>query len=141
MKSIRTITAGIVAFALCVGAAAQGMALRFAYSDSLMKSNELAAGKAACQPLRGDQAESLGSARLGNLELLQVRVTTGRCTGTEGWVGTQRVESVAREQSSRPEDMLAGAATLRFVDGDSLMKSTDVAAGMAACQPPTACAS
>lgn len=65
---------------------------RFNSSDSLFDSLEPKPVKASCQPLRGDAAQFLETARFSGTEVYRVKVLSGRCEGTIGWAGATRIE-------------------------------------------------
>ncbi|MFM4785436.1 hypothetical protein ACEUCV_15630 [Aeromonas veronii] len=52
---------------------------------------------AECQPLRGDAVEILeqvmNAGGMQGVNVARVKVVTGSCAGTEGWVGLSRLES------------------------------------------------
>ena len=113
------------AFAL----AADAGAVRFTESGSLLKTSTPGEGMAVCQPLRGDTAQVIGTAKAIGTDVLQLRVLSGRCKDVQGWAGISRVET-ADTTSTR-----SGGADVRFSESASLLKTSDPSAGMADCQP------
>lgn len=66
--------------------------VRFAASDVLLSEIEPAPVRAECQPLRGDQAEIAGVMNNRGILGYHVRIVSGRCKDTIGWVGASRIE-------------------------------------------------
>ena len=66
--------------------------VRFAASDVLLSEIEPAPVRAICQPLRGDQAEIAGVLNNRGILGYHVRIVSGRCKDTIGWVGASRIE-------------------------------------------------
>lgn len=89
----------VAAAAMCAstpGIAAQAATL----TDSNMVMTDQDPTKARlaeCQPLRGDSVEILeqvmSAGGLQGVNVARVKVVTGSCAGTEGWVGLSRLES------------------------------------------------
>ncbi|MEI4940613.1 hypothetical protein U1710_02235 [Aeromonas caviae] len=83
-------------FASTPGIAAQSATL----TDSNMVMTDQDPTKARlaeCQPLRGDAVEILeqvmNAGGMQGVNVARVKVVTGSCAGTEGWVGLSRLES------------------------------------------------
>lgn len=67
-------------------------------SNVVMTDQDLTKARLAeCQPLRGDSVEILeqvkNSGGMLGVNVARVKVVTGSCAGTEGWVGLPRLES------------------------------------------------
>ncbi|MEM0550484.1 MULTISPECIES: hypothetical protein [Aeromonas] len=72
-------------------------------SDSnmvLTDQDPVKARKAECQPLRGDSVEVIevvkNAGGMLNVDVAKVKVMTGSCAGTQGWVGLSRLVSSAQ---------------------------------------------
>ena len=124
------------ALAACVAASAgaslaeEPASVNFTTSSTLMAGPTADAGLAACQPLRGDLAEITGSPqKVYGTEVFPLRVTSGRCTGTNGWAGASRIERTSTSQ------VPASTEALQFSSSDSLFEALTPKTLRAACQP------